>query len=81
MAGLAAMAGTGRSFLPEFNEGSLNLAMVVLAAVMVWLHRQRKREHVGHDMGHAGGVSIKRVIVFVMIFVVVGGLVSWLVVS
>ncbi len=28
--GVAALAGTGRSFLPEFNEGSINLAMVVL---------------------------------------------------
>jgi len=28
--GVGALAGTGRSFLPEFNEGSLNIAMVVL---------------------------------------------------
>ncbi|MEQ8727496.1 MAG: efflux RND transporter permease subunit [Sandaracinaceae bacterium] len=28
--GVSALAGTGRSFLPEFNEGSLNIAMVVL---------------------------------------------------
>ncbi|MEZ4340863.1 MAG: efflux RND transporter permease subunit [Sandaracinaceae bacterium] len=28
--GVGALAGAGRSFLPEFNEGSLNLAMVVL---------------------------------------------------
>ncbi|MFK7990350.1 MAG: efflux RND transporter permease subunit [Sandaracinaceae bacterium] len=30
VAGVGAMAGTTRSFLPEFNEGSLNIAMVVL---------------------------------------------------
>ena len=29
-AGLFALAGTGRAFLPSFNEGSLNLAMVLL---------------------------------------------------
>ena len=28
--GVGALFGTGRSFLPEFNEGSLNVAMVVL---------------------------------------------------
>jgi uncharacterized membrane protein YraQ (UPF0718 family) len=57
----------------------LNLAMVVLAATMVWLHRQRMSEHTGHAMKHGGGVSIKRVVVYVMIAVILGGLVSWVV--
>jgi uncharacterized membrane protein YraQ (UPF0718 family) len=45
----------------------LNLAMVAVAAVMVWLHRAHVQEHVGgHDHGE-GGLSFKRVVVFVMI--------------
>jgi len=57
----------------------LNLAMVVLAAVLVWLHRQHVRQHLGgpgeHEEGHR--LSFKRAVVYLMILVVAGGLVSW----
>ena len=59
----------------------LNLAMVAVAVLMVWLHRQHVREHLDgagmEDM--AGGSRIKRTVVYVMIAVVAGGLVSWVV--
>jgi hypothetical protein len=61
----------------------LNLAMVVVAAIMVWLHRAHMREHADHmEHDHGGaGMSPKRLVVFVMITVIAGGLVSWLITS
>jgi len=57
----------------------LNLAMVVVAAVLVWLHRQHVRQHLGGSGEHEGGhrLSIKRAVVYLMILIVAGGLVSW----
>ena len=59
----------------------LNLAMVAVAGLMVWLHRQHVREHLdGAEMEDmAGGSRIKRTVVYVMIAVVAGGLVRWVV--
>lgn len=59
----------------------LNLAMVAVVGLMVWLHRQHVREHLdGAEMEDmAGGSRIKRTVVYVMIAVVAGGLVSWVV--
>jgi uncharacterized membrane protein YraQ (UPF0718 family) len=59
----------------------LNLAMVSVAVLMVWLHLQHVREHLdGPEMEDmAGGSRIKRTVVYVMIAVVAGGLVSWVV--
>jgi uncharacterized membrane protein YraQ (UPF0718 family) len=59
----------------------LNLAMVGLAAVMVWLHRAHRQAMAhggGHDHDHDhgdGGVSFKRVVVYLMIGVVAIGFV------
>jgi uncharacterized membrane protein YraQ (UPF0718 family) len=57
----------------------LNLAMAILAVVMVWLHRAHVGEHSdgGMDHGGDGGPGIKRVTVYLMIAIVVGGFVSW----
>ena len=59
----------------------LNLAMVAVAGLMVWPHRQHVLEHLdGAEMEDmAGGSRIKRTVVYVMIAVVAGGLVSWVV--
>jgi hypothetical protein len=58
----------------------LNLVMVGVAALMVWLHRQYRREHGDGAMHHehgAGGPDLKRIVVLVMIAIVAGGLVIW----
>lgn len=56
----------------------LNLVMVVVAVAMVWLHRAHMREHVKEGMDSKGGneMGVKRVAVFLMIGIVVGGLIS-----
>ena len=60
----------------------LNLAMVVVAAVMVWLHRQHVQQHLdGESMDHGGGGRVKRVVTCLMIAIVAGGLVAWAVTS
>jgi hypothetical protein len=60
----------------------LNLAMVVVAGVMVWLHRQHVREHLdGGEMKMEGSSSIKRAVVYVMLAVVAGGLAAWAVMA
>jgi hypothetical protein len=53
----------------------LNLAMAVVAAVMVWLHRTHMREHVGDHHYGESGIGIKRVVVYVMIAGIALGLV------
>ncbi len=59
----------------------LNLAMVILAGVMVWLHRAHAREHLEGGMDHdeSSGPGVKRIVVYLMIAIVAGGLVSWVV--
>jgi hypothetical protein len=52
----------------------LDLAMVAVAAVMVWLHRAHMREHAGGHDHDGGGTSVKRVVVYVMIAAIVLGL-------
>ena len=60
----------------------LNLAMVVVAAVMIWLHRQHVQQHLdGESMDHGGGGRVKRVVTCLMIAIVAGGLVAWAVTS
>jgi hypothetical protein len=55
----------------------LNLVMVFVATAMIWLHRAHVREHLEGGMDHGGGgVGVKRVVVYAMIAVVTGGLVS-----
>jgi hypothetical protein len=55
----------------------LNLAMVLVAAVMIWLRRAYAREQPKGGMDHGGkGVGVKRVVVYGMMAVVGGGLVS-----
>jgi len=56
----------------------LNLAMAILAVVMVVLHRAHMREHSGGGMGHGdgGGFGVKRMTVYLMIAIVAGGLLS-----
>jgi hypothetical protein len=54
----------------------LNLAMVFVAAAMIWLHRAHVHEHLEGRMEHEqGGVGVKRVVVYGMLAVVLGGLV------
>ena len=55
----------------------LNLAMVVVAVVMVRLHRQHVRQHLEGGTDHGGGTSVKRIVVYVMLAIVAGGVVSW----
>ncbi|MDX1631638.1 MAG: permease [Thermoanaerobaculia bacterium] len=57
----------------------LNLAMVAVAAWMVRLHRQHVREHLdGEEMDHGeGGPGLKRIVVYLMLALVAGGLLSW----
>jgi hypothetical protein len=56
----------------------LNLAMAFVAVGMIWLHRAHVREHMKGGMEHGeGGVGVKRAVVYVMVAVVAGGLVSW----
>jgi uncharacterized membrane protein YraQ (UPF0718 family) len=57
----------------------LNLAMVGVAVVMVWLHRAHVREHLEGDMeeGDGKGVGAKRIAVYIMLTVLLGGLVAW----
>jgi hypothetical protein len=53
----------------------LNFAMVVVAVLMVWLHRRHVRDHLEGAMDHGGdGTSLKRITVYVMIAVLLGGL-------
>ena len=59
----------------------LNLAMVLVAGLLVWLHRGHMRQHGGHAMHHGGGVGFKRVVVYLAMTVVAGGLVAWLATS
>ena len=56
----------------------LNLAMAGLAALMVRLHREHVRQHLESDeQGNGGRPSIKRIVVYLMLLLVLGGLVSW----
>ncbi len=56
----------------------LNLAMAGLAAWMVALHRKHGRQHLGGPGDHrdGGGPTIKRLVVYVMLLLVAGGLVA-----
>jgi hypothetical protein len=59
----------------------LNLAMIVVAGVMVWLHR-RHRAASGHgSMDHDDGGKVKRAVTILMIAIVLGGLASYAVTS
>lgn len=55
----------------------LNLAMVVVAVVMVWLHRRHRAasDHESMDHHNDGGTT-KRAVTIVMIAVILGGLAS-----
>ncbi len=56
----------------------LNLAMAGLAAMMVRLHREHVRQHLEPAEHEGGGrPSIKRIVVYLMLLVVLGGLASW----
>ena len=60
----------------------LNLAMVIVAGVMIWLHRQHVREHLdGAEMDMEGGSRIKRAVGYVMVAAVVSGVVTWAVMA
>jgi uncharacterized membrane protein YraQ (UPF0718 family) len=54
----------------------LNLAMVVVAAVMVWLHKRHRAATDHGSMDHGGGGKVKRVATIAMIAIVLGGLVA-----
>ncbi|NIR45545.1 MAG: permease [Gemmatimonadetes bacterium] len=56
----------------------LNLAMVLVAGLMVYLHRQHVREHLepGREGGEAGGIGIKRLVVYLCIALLAGGLIA-----
>jgi len=59
----------------------LNLITIALAGLMVWLHRAHVREHMdggGHEHG-GGGIGIKRIVVYLMLVVLLGGLVARLI--
>jgi hypothetical protein len=56
----------------------LNLVMVGVAGLMVWLHREHVLQHVeegSHSSGN-GGIEVKRLVVYVMLFLLVGGLIA-----
>jgi len=56
----------------------LNLAMVLVAVVMVWLHRRHVAEDLdGKGGGHGGGVGTKRLVVYGMMIVLATGGVVW----
>ena len=59
----------------------LNLAMAVVAVVMVLLHRQHLRQHVDDGGMSESGGKVKTAVTWVMIAIVAGGLISWAVTS
>lgn len=55
----------------------LNLIFVGLSAVMLYLHRQHQRAQHGGGMDHGGGLTLKRVIVYLFILILAGGVVAY----
>jgi len=54
----------------------LNIFFIVVAGVLVWLHRQHlKDQEGGMEMG--GGMSVKRIVVLLCILIILGGLIAY----
>jgi hypothetical protein len=54
----------------------LNLAMLAVAGLMVWLHRSHVREHLRDGAAHRSrkNLTVKRLVVYLMMVLVLGGL-------
>ena len=57
----------------------LNLLFVAVTAGLIYLHRRHLKEHMEGGMDHGGGLSLKRVIVYLFMLILAGGLVAFVV--
>jgi len=58
----------------------LNILFACVAVGLVFLHRQHMREHVGKmKQEHKGGVSLKSLMVYLFTFILLGGVLSYLI--
>ena len=55
----------------------MNLAFLGVSAGLIYLHNRHLKEHVKGGMEHGGGLTVKRVIVYLFIGIMVGGLVAF----
>jgi uncharacterized membrane protein YraQ (UPF0718 family) len=56
----------------------LNLAFVSVTGWLVYLHRRHMQEQSGSGMDHGGGITVKRIIVYLFMVVLAGGLIAYL---
>jgi len=56
----------------------LNLLFVAVTGGLIFLHRRHLKEQVEGDMDHGGGLTVKRVIVYLFMLMLAGGLVAYL---
>lgn len=55
----------------------LNLLFFGVTGWLIFLHRQHKKEQDMDDMGHGNGLTVKRIIVYIFMIILAGGLVSY----
>ena len=58
----------------------MNLAAVAVVLIMLFFqrkYRQKQGSEDDHDMDHSGGVSIKRLIAYLFIFILLLGFISF----
>ena len=56
----------------------LNLVFVSVTGWLIYLHRRYMKEQSGGDMDHGGGMTLKRMIVYLFMAVLAGGLLAYL---
>ncbi len=54
----------------------LNLVFAAVTAGLIYLHRRHLKEHTMKGMDHGGGLTLKRVIVYLFMVILAGGLVA-----
>jgi len=55
----------------------LNLIFVALTGGLIYLHRRHVSEHVKGGMNHGGGLTVKRIIVYLFMAILAGGIMAY----
>ena len=55
----------------------LNLVFVALTGGLIYLHRRHVSEHVKGGMNHGGGLTVKRIIVYLFMAILAGGIMAY----